>query len=149
MVPARSCFAFWGLKMTDIHCQAKVGAPHAEALSLSFICLFVLEMKHQFGGMAPFVWICYKVSRIHRAIKSLLKKFHFLHLCCCLITKLCLTILPLSSVHGILHTRILEWVTIPLSRGSSWPSDQTWVSYIAGRFFIVWATREALKYSSL
>ena len=40
-------------------------------------------------------------------------------------------------------SRILEWVTIPFSKGSSWPRDQTWVSYNAGRFFTVWATREA------
>ena len=33
---------------------------------------------------------------------------------------------PGSSVHGILQTRILEWVAIPFSRGSSWPKDQTW-----------------------
>ena len=37
-----------------------------------------------------------------------------------------------------------SWVAIPLSRGSSWPRGQTQVSCIAGRFFIVWATREAL-----
>ena len=42
-----------------------------------------------------------------------------------------------SSVHGILQARILEWVTIPLSRGSSQPRDQTWVSHIAGRFFTI------------
>ena len=34
---------------------------------------------------------------------------------------------PDSSVHGILQSRILEWVTIPFSRGSSWPRDQTQV----------------------
>ena len=48
-----------------------------------------------------------------------------------------------SSVHGILQTRILEWVAILFSRESSWPRDQTRVSCIAGRFFTVWATREA------
>ena len=51
--------------------------------------------------------------------------------------------LPGSSVHGILQARILKWVAIPFSKGSSWPRDQTWVSYNAGRFFTVWATREA------
>ena len=48
-----------------------------------------------------------------------------------------------SSVHGILQARILESVAVPFSRGSSWPRDWTWVSSIAGRFFIIWATREA------
>ena len=50
---------------------------------------------------------------------------------------------PGSSVHGILQARILEWVAIPFSRGSSRPRDGTWVSCIAGRFFTVWTTREA------
>ena len=40
-----------------------------------------------------------------------------------------------SSVHGILQGRILEWVAVPSSRGSSQPRDQTQVSCIAGRFF--------------
>ena len=53
--------------------------------------------------------------------------------------------LPGSSVQGISQARILEWVAISFSRGSSRPRDQTWVSCIAGRVFIVWATREAYK----
>ena len=40
--------------------------------------------------------------------------------------------------------RILEWVAIPFSRGSSQPRDRTWVSCLVGRFFAIWATREAL-----
>ena len=51
--------------------------------------------------------------------------------------------LPGSPVHGILQTRILEWVAIFFSRGPSWPRDWTWVSCIAGRFFTIWATWEA------
>ena len=47
-----------------------------------------------------------------------------------------------SSVLGILQARVLEWVAILLSRGSSRPRDQTQVFCIAGRFFTVWATRE-------
>ena len=53
-------------------------------------------------------------------------------------------ILPSSSIHGILQARILEWVAISFSRGSSRPRDHTWVSRIAGRCFTLWATREAL-----
>ena len=52
--------------------------------------------------------------------------------------------LPGSSVHGILQTRILEWVAISFSRGSSQPRDQSQVSCIEGRCFNLWATREAL-----
>ena len=48
---------------------------------------------------------------------------------------------PLSM--GILQGRILEWVDMPSSRKSSWLRDQTQVSCIAGRFFTIWATREA------
>ena len=48
---------------------------------------------------------------------------------------------PDSSVLEILLTRILEWVTISSSRGSSRSRDWTLVSCIAGRFFTVWATR--------
>ena len=44
---------------------------------------------------------------------------------------------PGSSVHGILQARILEWVAIPSSRGSSQPRDQTQVSCTAGEFFTV------------
>ena len=51
--------------------------------------------------------------------------------------------LPVSSVYGIFQARILEWVAISFSRGSSWPRDQTRVSHIAGRCFTLWATREA------
>ena len=49
---------------------------------------------------------------------------------------------PVSSVHGISQARILEWVAIPFSRGSSGPTDQTHVSHIVGGFFTLWATRE-------
>ena len=42
---------------------------------------------------------------------------------------------PGSSAPGILQARILEWAAIYFSRGSSWPRNWTWVSYIAGRFF--------------
>ena len=57
--------------------------------------------------------------------------------------------LPGSSVLGILQARILEWAAIPSSRGSSWLRDRTWVSYTAGRFITIWATREAQIDSTL
>ena len=46
--------------------------------------------------------------------------------------------LPDSSFCGILQARTLEWVAIPFSRGSSWPRELTWVSFIAGGFFTIW-----------
>ena len=50
---------------------------------------------------------------------------------------------PLSL--GILWARILKWVAIPSSRGSSQPRNQTQVSHIAGEFFTSWAIRKALR----
>ena len=41
---------------------------------------------------------------------------------------------PGFSVHGILQARILEWVAVSFSRGSSLPRDQTWVSCVAGGY---------------
>ena len=50
--------------------------------------------------------------------------------------------LPGSSLHGIFQARVLEWVAISFSRGSSRPRDWIQVSSIAGRCFTIWATRE-------
>ena len=65
------------------------------------------------------------------------------------VAQLCLTLcnpmdysLLRSSVHGIFQARVLEWVAISFSRGSSWPRDRTQVSRPVGRCFTVWATRE-------
>ena len=38
-----------------------------------------------------------------------------------------------SLLHGIFQARVLEWVAISFSNGSSCPRDRTWVSRIAGR----------------
>ena len=69
---------------------------------------------------------------------------------CCLVAKLCQTLCtPMdcsparSSVHGISQARILEWVAISFSMGSSPPSDGTCVSWIGRRILYHWATREA------
>ena len=50
--------------------------------------------------------------------------------------------LPSCSVHGIFQARILEWITVPFSRRSSWPRDQTQVSCNEGGFITHSATRE-------
>ena len=56
-----------------------------------------------------------------------------------IVTQSCLTLCdpmdcspPGGSSHGIFQTRMLEWVAIPYSRGSSWPRNWTWVCHIAG-----------------
>ena len=75
--------------------------------------------------------------------------------CCHLVSKLCLTLLrppwqdfslPGSSVHGILQARILKWVAISFSRGSSRPRDWTWVSCSGRRILYCWATWEAYEW---
>ena len=48
-----------------------------------------------------------------------------------------------SSVHGILQAKILEWVAMPTSRGTSQLRDWSQIFRTAGRFFTIWATREA------
>ena len=67
------------------------------------------------------------------------------------VTQSCLTLcdpmdysLPGSS-HGIFQARVLEWVAISFSRGSSPSRDRTWVSRILGRNFTIWAAREVLR----
>ena len=54
--------------------------------------------------------------------------------CCCSVTKSCLTLFDPRDwsppVHGILQTRILEWVAISFSRGSSQPRNETHVSCV-------------------
>ena len=58
-----------------------------------------------------------------------------------------------SSVCKILQARVLEWIAISFSRGSSWPRDWTcisWVSCIAGGFFTRWAIRvTSIEHNSL
>ena len=49
--------------------------------------------------------------------------------------------LPGSSVHGISQARILEWIVIFFSQGSSQPRNWTQLSCIAGNFFTDWAIR--------
>ena len=52
--------------------------------------------------------------------------------------------LPGCSSHGNYPARVLEWVAMPFSRESSQTRDRTQLSCIAGGFFTIWATREAL-----
>ena len=71
--------------------------------------------------------------------------------CACMLSQLCPTLcdpmgcsLPGSSIHGISHARIVEWVAISFSREFSWPRDRTHISCVsctAGKFFTIWATR--------
>ena len=77
-----------------------------------------------------------------------------MYVCMCLVAQSCPTLWdpidcspPGSFVHWILQSRILEWVAISFSRGSFLPRDWIQVSCIAGRFSIIWATKESLLVS--
>ena len=70
---------------------------------------------------------------------------------CSLVTKSCLTLCnlmncspPDSAVHGILQARLWGGLPFPSPKVSSQPRDRADVSCSAGRFFPIWATREAL-----
>ena len=76
-----------------------------------------------------------------------------IHSYCCLVAQLFPTLCdpmdcspPASSVHGISQVRILKWVAISFSRGSSQLRDWTPVSCIGRQILYHWATREAHTY---
>ena len=95
-----------------------------------------------------------KSSVLHLLIPSSLQPLKFIDICCCclhvFIHSVWLLTTPWTVARqaplfmGILQARIAEWVAMSPSRGSSQPRDRTQVSHIAGGFFTVWATREAL-----
>ena len=74
---------------------------------------------------------------------------HLLLFYCCLLTHSCIWLCspvhcspPGSSVHGIFQARIVEWVAISFSRGSSQPRDWTCISYTGRQILYRWATGE-------
>ena len=74
--------------------------------------------------------------------------------CVCVLTHVRLFTTPMdysppgSSVHGIIQARILEWVVISYSRGSSWPRDWTCVCCISciGRQILYHCTNWETRY---
>ena len=91
-------------------------------------CIRVLQRSRIIGSMCIYIY----------AVLS-----HFSHVW------LCVTLIdcgPGPSVHGLLQEKILEWIVRLSSRRSSWPRDQThvsYVSYMADRFFTTSATSKA------
>ena len=74
---------------------------------------------------------------------------------CCLVAQACPTLCnpmdcspPGSSTHGILQARILEWVAISFSRGSSRPRDRTWLPALQANFFTVGPPAKPIKWAS-
>ena len=77
-----------------------------------------------------------KVKKAKEKVKSLSRVWLFE-------TQWTLCSLPGFSVHGNFQTRVLEWVAVSFSRGSSSLRGWTWVSCTADRCFTTWASREA------
>ena len=71
-------------------------------------------------------------------------------MCVLLLSYIRLFATPGSSVHGVFQARILEWVAISPSRGSSWPRDRTCVSicFCIGRWILYhWATWDSVRFT--
>ena len=108
--------------------------------------LKVVLIHQECGYRQLYLWICPNIK------PSL---FYNGHMCMCAKSlQSCPTLfdlmdcsLPGSSVRGIIQARILEWVVMPSSRGSSWPKSWTRISHISciGRFFTADASWEAHK----
>ena len=98
---------------------------------------FMVQFSHSYMiTEKPYLWL-------HR---PLLAKWYLCFLIHCLwkwksLSHVWLFVTPWTVVHGLLQTRILEWVAFPFSRRSSQPRDRIQVSHIAGQFFTNWATR--------
>ena len=114
--------------------------PHRDHLSLPLLCVHS-ALKVQ-GHMKS--WVFYRTTWSSTCVS----------LCCAKSLQSCPILCdpmecspPGFSVHGIVQARILEWVAMPSSRGSSRPRDGTHifcVSCTAGGFFTTGATWEAL-----
>ena len=112
-----------------------MGTWHVSRLTKATSSHMALKLMHLKGRMCRILvkGVCSqaKTARINSWVKVL-------------VAQLCPTLcdlmdcgLPGSSVHGILQARILRWVVIPFSRGSSRPGDRTCASCTAGGFFTI------------
>ena len=115
------------LQFQPLHCVL-VWLPTAPSFGCLRLCLWAS------AALSTCSWKCQGIS----LLSSLKVK----------VTQSCLTLCnpmdcspPGSSVHGILQAKVLEWVAILFSRGSSQPGDWTQVSCTVGRFFTIWATK--------
>ena len=86
------------------------------------------------------VWLAGSKSRYERVLAAQ---------SCLTLCDLMDSIASSSPVHGTSQTRTLGWITIPFSRGSSWPRNHTLAFCIARRAFTIWATREAQIWADL
>ena len=127
--------------------KALVYSMKQKYIFLQFSCFFydpadfgnLISGYSNFSKSSLYIW----KFLVHVLLKPSLQDFeHYLVSMCMLVAQSCPAVCnPMdyspsgSSVHGSSHVRILEWVAIPFSRGSSQPRDRTRISCIAGRFF--------------
>ena len=126
--PHLLCLLYW---QVDSLLLSHVGSPDV------YLCVFPgWEKKAEMAKGGE--------SNIHSTVMQQILESRVAELCPTLHDPMDCSLLG-SSVHGIFQEKILEWVAISFSRGSSQSRDWTRVSRIAGRHFTVWATREVLK----
>ena len=113
------------------------------ANSFMSLCLGFFTCK--MGIIISSSWSCHVSKELTHVKHSVKVKWKCWSLSC---VQLCNPMdysLPGSSVHGILQEEYWSGLPFLLPGGASWPRDQTHVSHIAGGFFTIWATREALR----
>ena len=122
-------------------------------MTLRFVLIHCLGYRVNAQKLLAISMILYRKIKQQQSQNTELYKKNLL---CVLIllAQSCLTLcnptdcsLPGSSIHGIFQARILEWVAVSFSMGSSQPRDWTQVSHIAGWFFTVWTTSKAPNFA--
>ena len=111
----------WAFSFVGIHLRNS----DLMAFGKMYVCMYRLEAVERVSGVDEIT------------VGSFLKGFMGCDMHVCSVTQSCSTLCdpvdwssPGSSVHGILQARILEWVAVPSSRGSSWPRDRTRICYL-------------------
>ena len=114
--------------------------------------MYILYTPKQAGSSSK-IWMLLFIFFFHTSYLHFVQQTTSHRVWLVLVSQLCLTLCdpmdrspPGSSVHGILQARILEWVAISFSGGSSQPRDWAQVSCIASRLSTDWATKEDLIY---
>ena len=116
------------------HCTISERAPGKHQLFLGYIVNVCKAQQWSLCCVCLCEWKTLSLGR--RLLMSPPQLQSAPHQCEVKVAQSCLTLCdPMDyTVHGILQTRILEWVAFPFSRGPSQPRDQTQVSRIAGGF---------------
>ena len=104
---------------TTLHETELVSGARARSLPdpPDFLCLMIGRPQRRTKSLKLHLWVMYVYTLSHFSCVQLCNPMGYS--------------LPSSSVHGILQARILEWVAMPFSRGSSRPRDQTHIFYVS------------------